>query len=107
MILGAGFILLALGFDLRTTQKRLSERTVGWLSPLGVLIYAGIGGLVMLWGGNFLDYAAAAQPFGIAEARARTLGILFVEIGVALAVMATMVLIYYNVSSGGRHKQGL
>jgi multicomponent Na+:H+ antiporter subunit B len=38
---------------------------------------------------------------------ARYLGILFVEIGVAVTVMSTMIIIYNNVASMGRYEEGL
>ena len=34
-------------------------------------------------------------------------GILIVEIGVGIAVMSVMVWLYYNISSSGRHDEGL
>jgi multicomponent Na+:H+ antiporter subunit B len=38
---------------------------------------------------------------------ARSHGILIVEVGVAFAVMAVMIWIYYNLSSAGAHDEGL
>lgn len=107
VILGASIILLAISYDLRTAMKKFREPLVSTLSPLGVFIYAGVGGLCLLLGHNFLDYGALAQVLGVDPVMARSHGILFVEIGVAIAVMATMILIYNNVSSAGRHRQGL
>lgn len=107
VILGASIILLAISYDLRTAIKRFREPLVSTLSPLGVFIYAGVGMLCLLLGRNFLDYGALAQVLGVDPVMARSHGILFVEIGVAIAVMATMILIYYHVSSAGRHRQGL
>ena len=107
VILGAAFILIALSYDLRTLEHRINESMTGILSPAGVFIYAGVGAVCMLLGSNFLDYGALAGLLSTSPARARSLGILFVEIGVAIAVMATMALIYTNLSSAGRHRQGL
>lgn len=107
VILGASFILLALSQDLRTAQSRLGEKANVLASSLGVLIYVGVGCLALVWGANFLDYAALAGPLGVEAAQARSLGILFVEIGVAVAVMATMFLIYRVLVSAGALDEGL
>lgn len=107
VILGASLILLALSRDLRYSSHRLGEQTNGLMSSLGVLIYAGVGALTMVFGFNFLDYGGLAGLLRVSAVEARSLGILFVEIGVALAVMATMVLIYKNVASAGRYDEGL
>ena len=107
VILGAALILLALSRDLRFTQTRLKEASTGLMSALGVFIYAGVGAFCLLAGFNFLDYAGLAGVLMVDPVAARSLGILFVEIGVGLAVMATMVLIYNNVASGGRMEEGL
>ena len=107
VILGASFILLAISYDLRTAQDRIQEKVLGVLSPLGVFIYAGVGALCLVFGSEFLNYGALHQLLGVDPVQSRSLGILFVEIGVAIAVMATMILIYYHVSSAGRHRQGL
>lgn len=107
VILGASLILLAISHDLRTAQGRLGERSNGILSAVGVLIYVGVGTLALGLGGNFLDYGALAGLMGVEPAHARSLGILFVEIGVAIAVMATMFLIYRNLASAGALDEGL
>ena len=77
------------------------------MSAVGVFIYAGVGAVSFLTGFNFLDYGGLAGILRVDPIAARSLGILFVEIGVALAVMATMVLIYKNLASGGRMEEGL
>ncbi len=77
------------------------------LSSTGVLIYAGTGALCVLLGANFLDYGALAGLLGVDPVTARSHGILIVEIGVALAVLAVMVSLYYVISSAGRLDEGL
>jgi multicomponent Na+:H+ antiporter subunit B len=61
----------------------------------------------MLLGGNFLDYGVLSQILGVDPIMARSHGILIVEIGVGMAVMAAMICLYYNLSSGGRFDEGL
>lgn len=107
VIFGASLILLSLGFDLRNMLKKINELWLGLLSALGIFIYAGIGALCMFLGGNFLDYGKLSLILPVGPAHARALGMLGVEIGVGIAVMAVMALIYLNLSSVGRHEEGL
>jgi multicomponent Na+:H+ antiporter subunit B len=107
VILGATFILLAISYDLRTVCSRASETMLGVMVAAGVFFYAAIGALCMAYGGNFLDYSVLAPLLHVSPVQARSLGILFVEIGVAVTVMATMVLIYNYISSQGRCDEGL
>jgi multicomponent Na+:H+ antiporter subunit B len=107
VILGASVILLAISTDLRTALARMGEVVHAILCPAGVLIYAGTGALCMVLGFNFLDYGALAQILHVDPVTARSHGILIVEIGVGLAVMATMVWIYSNLSSVGNYDEGL
>lgn len=107
VIFGAALILYAVSFDLRSTFRRLSEKTAILLSAVGVMIYSGTGFLCMLMGGNFLDYSALAPLLGGDPVMARSHGIMMVETGVGMAVMAVMVSLYYNLSSAGRHDEGL
>ena len=107
VILGASIILLALSHDLRTATKRMREKSSALLCSTGVFIYAGTGFLCLLLGLNFLDYSALAPILHVDPVTARSHGILIVEIGVGIAVMAAMVCIYYNVSSAGKYDEGL
>jgi multicomponent Na+:H+ antiporter subunit B len=107
VIFGAAIILYALSNDLRRAFRRLSEKAALLASAAGVLIYVGTGLLCLLLGGNFLDYSMLAEMLHTDAIMARSHGILIVEIGVGLAVMAVMVSLYYNLSSAGRHDEGL
>ncbi|MFW5791643.1 MAG: Na(+)/H(+) antiporter subunit B [Desulfohalobiaceae bacterium] len=107
VILGASFLLLALSYDLAFVTKRFSESALSLCSALGLIIYAGIGLACLGLGLNFLDYSAMAQVLPFDPVTARSWGILFVEIGVALTVMSTMIIIYNNVASEGRYDEGL
>ena len=107
VIFGAAIILYALAFDLRNAQARLPIKTSALLSSTGVLIYAGTGVLCILLGSDFLNYSALAGLLGVDPVTARSHGILIVEIGVALAVMAVMVGLYYIISSAGKLDEGL
>ena len=101
VILGAGLILLLITHGLKETKKRISEKGIALFSSLGVLIYSGIGFLCMFLLGNYLDYGKLSKLLHMVPAQARSLGILGVEIGVGLAVMAVMVSIFLNISTEG------
>lgn len=101
VILGASLILLVITYGLDNTLRRMTERLNTILCSVGVLIYAGIGLLCVILGGNYLDYAELDQVLHVGVAQARSLGILGVEVGVGIAVMAVMVSIFLDVSTGG------
>ena len=105
VIMGASLVLLVITHGLKETQKRMSEKSVAIFSSLGVLIYAGIGVLCLILLGNFLDYSKLAKLLNVPLAQARSLGILGVEIGVGLAVMAVMFSIFYNIAMGGKRSE--
>lgn len=107
VILGASLILMAISQDMKTALNRLRERTLAILSAVGVTIYAGTGALCLALGSNFLDYGALSGLFWVDPVAARSLGIFLVEVGVGIAVMATMILIYHNLASEGRLDEGL
>ena len=65
---------------------------------VGMLIYAGVGGLCMIGGGEFLNYANLEIP-GLEMASRRSLGIVLTQIGVALDVAVTAVSIVFSLSA--------
>lgn len=107
VIFGSSFILLAISYNLKTLMKRITEKFLGIFSAVGVLIYIGIGVIAMVMGGNFLDYSKLAPLVPMDPGHIRALGMLGVEIGVGIAVMAVMAIIYINIVSEGRHDEGL
>ncbi|BCS98514.1 hypothetical protein DSLASN_41460 [Desulfoluna limicola] len=107
VLLAAAIILYAISHDLRRSIHRFSEKMAALSGSLGVFIYAGAGATCLLLGANFLNYEALAPLLGVDAVMARSHGILIIEIGVALAVMAVIVWIYYNLSSAGKHDEGL
>jgi multicomponent Na+:H+ antiporter subunit B len=90
VILGTSFILLSLSFGIDEIKKRFTERLLTIHTSLGVFIYSGIGILCLILGANYLDYGVLP----IMEPRA--MGMLGVEIGVGITVMAVMVSIFYD-----------
>jgi multicomponent Na+:H+ antiporter subunit B len=107
VMLGASVIVLAISQDLRTAVRRLREKVDALLCAAGVFIYAGTGALCLLLGANFLDYSMLAPLLHVGPIMARSHGIFMVEVGVGIAVMATMIWIYCNVSSQGKYDEGL
>ena len=107
VILGASVILFAISHNLRSSLKRINEKLAIFFCALGVFIYAATGAICILLGANYLDYSALSQILGVDPVSARSWGILFVEIGVGVAVMAVMVTLYYNLASAGKHDEGL
>lgn len=101
VILAASLILLVITYGLDNTLRRMNEKLNVIMCSGGVFIYAGIGVLCLILGGNFLDYAKLSPVLGVGIAQARSLGILGVEVGVGMAVMAVMVSIFLDVATGG------
>ena len=91
-MLAASFLLirLSIGTDAAQLQFQRSWGTPG--SSIGTLIFLGTGLIVVFLGVNFLDYSGL--PFGLPEPELRNTGILLVELGVAVAVTATLTAIY-------------
>ena len=101
VILAASIVLLAMAFGLKRTMSKVTERLTTILCSSGVFIYGGIGLLCLLLGGNFLDYEKLDLFLKVGTPQARSLGILGVEIGVGVAVMACMTSIFFDIATAG------
>jgi len=92
-ILGASLILMRFT-QTRELSRRYAPGSTGVrMGALGVLIYGTVGAVPLLLGHPFLDYGALPVP-GLPASELRALGILGVEIGVAIAVAGVMVSIF-------------
>ena len=96
VILAASMILAILIFGRHSPD--------GWLGPkvlhgdgLGLLIIAGLGGLCLIGGGQFLNYTHLQIP-GLDDASRHYIGILVIQIGVAADVAVTGVSIAISLS---------
>ena len=107
VLMGASFILIALSWDLEKALARFSLNRCMGVAALGILIYAGIGLLSMVQGGEFLDYAELEKVLPVSREMARYHAMLGVEIGVGCTVTAIMFALYANLSSRGRLEGGL
>jgi multicomponent Na+:H+ antiporter subunit B len=94
-IMGASFILLVVSMGKEEVLRRMTQKANDFLGSLGVLLYAVIGLACLLLGANYLDYSILPFP-GATPEKARYLGMLGIEIGVGISVMAIMVSIFLN-----------
>lgn len=95
VIFGAGLILYALIFGLQAVKTVLSPSAVHYLTGAGVLLYAGVGVVSILNGGNYLDYSALAED----PVHGQHIGIILIELGVGITVASVMVSLFYSFAS--------
>ena len=98
-LFAASVILPIIAFGIQDSQVVLERRAIIF-GAIGILLYAGIGLLPLILGGEFLNYGKLPIPGMEASAR-RHWGILGIEIGVTMAVAATAVSIFYSLSERG------
>jgi multicomponent Na+:H+ antiporter subunit B len=105
VILGAAFILTMLVFSV-TRPEGAAMRTVLHFDGLGLLIFAGVGGLCLIGAGAFLNYSDLEVP-GLDEAGRRSLGIVLTQIGVAVDCAVTALSLVFSLgtipANGGAH----
>lgn len=94
-MLAASIILLRIALEEKVHQMHFNSKLGIPLGALGVLIFFGVGLISLLSGGYFLDYKLLPIP-GYTPADLHNFGILFIELGVGLAVMSVLVSIYDN-----------
>lgn len=95
VIFGAAFIVYGLLFGVVRVKQAAPPSVMRALSACGLLLFAGVGVVTLLLGGNYLDYnVLAADP-----ASAQHIGILLVELGVLVTVAATMIMLFYAFGS--------
>lgn len=93
VILGASIILLAISQGTDEARKRFNNKVAVVMASTGLLIYCGIGWTALLFGGNYLDYSAIPFP-GTTPVTARYIGMLGIELGVGIGVMAIMATLF-------------
>jgi multicomponent Na+:H+ antiporter subunit B len=96
VIFGSSLILTLLVFGARSNENYLAKRALH-ADGLGLIIFAGIGGLCMIFAGQFLNYSAVPLP-GFDLAATRSLGILGTMIGVAVDIAVTSISIVNSLS---------
>ena len=91
VIIAASVIFYAIIFGLSDARRLLPDWMVETMVAAGVLIYAGVGVLGLLLGGNYLDYFVLADDPVHGQHR----GIFWIEVGVAVTVSGVMLKIFY------------
>ena len=101
VIFGAAFILHSLIFGVRRAREVFPPRLLEIGVATGALLYAGVGVVTMLNGGQYLnyDYLDIAHPI-----HSQHLGILLVELGVGITVSCVMITIFLAFAARGRRK---
>lgn len=107
IILAAGLILLALAQELPNALRAIPPKRMLRLATIGILIYSGVGLACLLLGQQFLNYSVLAKILPLTPEAARSISMLWVEIGVAFTVSAGMFSIFAHLSSRGTLKDAL
>jgi len=98
VIVGAAFVLYGLVFGLAAARRVAPPALVELLIAAGLLLYAGVGLVSLLRGGNFLDYSVLRHD----PHHGQHLGIFLVEAGVGSTVAAVMIAIFFSFAGRGR-----
>jgi multicomponent Na+:H+ antiporter subunit B len=96
VIIAASMILAILIFGIDSPDSVLARKILHG-DGLGLLIFAGVGGLCLIGGGQFLNYSYLQIP-SLDEASQHYVGILLTQIGVAVDVAVTGVSIAVSLS---------
>jgi len=97
VMLGASLILGILVFGPEAAPCVLAQKVIH-ADGIGLMIFAGIGGLCLIGGGEFLNYSNLELPWVDTGARRRYLGILLTQIGVAVDIAVTAISIVLSLS---------
>ena len=98
VIFGAGFILYALLYGVENASRVAPPAVLRVLVAFGVLLFAGVGVLGLLLGGNYLDYNVLAHD----PVHGQHYGILLVEAGVGITVAAVMMTVFFAFAGRAR-----
>ena len=100
VITAATFVLYAIIFGREAARRLVPDRLVEVMMAAGVLIYAGVGLLGLVLGGNYLDYFVLDRDPVHGQER----GIFWVEVGVAVTVSGVMLKIFSMFADRGRDR---
>jgi multicomponent Na+:H+ antiporter subunit B len=98
VIFSAAIILYALVFGVDNARQIIPTQVLRILASSGVLIYALTGVASLMLGGNYLEYTVLAST----QVAGQHLGILVVELGVGITVMAVMLIMFFAFAERGR-----
>lgn len=98
VIAAAAIVFYTIIFGLAAGRKLAPEWVVEKILAIGVLLYAGVGMAGLFLGGTYLDYFV----LGADPVHGQHRGIFWVEVGVALTVLSTMIKLFYMFAGRGR-----
>ena len=96
VMLGSSLILGLLVVEREHRTRLLAHRLMRG-DGVGLIIFAGIGGLCLIGGGEYLNYSSVAIP-GLEDARQRYIGILLTQVGVAIDVAVAAISIVLSLA---------
>ncbi|MBT1449884.1 Na(+)/H(+) antiporter subunit B [Glaciecola sp. XM2] len=94
VIFSSAILLYALTFGIDAAVKLIPEKALRLCASFGVLLYAGVGVLSMLKGGNFLNYSVLVEDPLLGQ----HIGIIVIELGVGITVASVMILLFFTFS---------
>ena len=97
--MASAFILQMLVFGIEPTRRIVPVLWLRILSAGGVLVYGLVGVAGLLLGGNYLEY----NVLGTSPTAGQHVGIILIELGVALTVASTMILLTFMFADRSRH----
>ena len=90
VIFASAFILYSLIFGAHAARLAAPSWLTRWMLSCGLLLYAGVGIVAMLMGGDFLDYSVLLSD----PVAGQHLGITLIEFGVGVTVAGAMITIF-------------
>lgn len=91
VIFASAFILYTLLHGVKKAEKVVSLNVAKTFAAIGLILYAGVGVVGILLGGNYLDYNVLSHD----PVHGQHWGILIIELGVGITVAAVMLSIFY------------
>lgn len=104
VMLGTSLILGILVFGPEAPPSRLAQKVLHG-DGIGVMIFAGVGGLCLIGGGEYLSYSSLEIPGVDSEIRRRYWGIVLTQIGVAIDIGVTAVSIVFSLALVDNHEE--
>lgn len=98
-LLAASLLLVRISSGRRISRIQFHDYLTMPVAVIGVIIYFGVGLAAIFAGGYFLDYEQLPLP-GLSGPDLRYWGILIIEVGIGLTVMAVLVSIFDNMLKG-------
>jgi multicomponent Na+:H+ antiporter subunit B len=91
-IWASGLILHSLVFGASETRRIVSAKILQFMACAGVILYSGVGLLMVLMGGRYLQYNMMYSSVH----QSQFVGVMLIEVGVHLTVFAALSLIYWR-----------